>query len=140
MVGLESKWDLTREDMIFVLLGAADKLSDRTLGFEGRRPRRPLRLSVLTTSERGKKLSCTRQLLHLRHSQFLCHCFFEARVTVVYQYRLCLLNDCSSKLMVLSPSYVTATYSLKYRTDCGPQDQKKIKIEFFSNSRIKFQF
>lgn len=49
MVGLESKWDLTREEMMFALLGAVDEVSDRILGLEGRRPRRPLRLSVRTT-------------------------------------------------------------------------------------------
>lgn len=48
MVGLESKWAFTREAMTLTL-GVVDKASDTVLGLEGRRPRRPLRLSVRTT-------------------------------------------------------------------------------------------
>lgn len=48
MVGFESKWDLTRE-VIMLTLGVVDEASATVLGLEGRRPRRPLRLSVRTT-------------------------------------------------------------------------------------------
>lgn len=48
MVGFESKWALTREAMMLPL-GVVDEASTRVLGLEGRRPRRPLRLSVRTT-------------------------------------------------------------------------------------------
>ena len=56
MVGLESKCALTR-DVMMLTLGVVDEASTTVLGLEGRRPRRPLRLSVRTTMARreGKK-------------------------------------------------------------------------------------
>ena len=48
MLGFESKWALTREEMMLTL-EVVDEASDTFLGLEGRRPRRPLRLSVRTT-------------------------------------------------------------------------------------------
>lgn len=58
MVGFESKWALTREAMMLTL-GIVDEASERILGLEGRRPRRPLRLSVRTTKEDSNDRSGT---------------------------------------------------------------------------------
>lgn len=48
MVGFESIWALTREAMMLTGGGVVEA-SPAVLGLEGRRPRRPLRLSVRTT-------------------------------------------------------------------------------------------
>lgn len=54
MLGFESICALTREAMMF-RLGVVDDASTTVLGFEGRRPRRPLRLSVRTTEKARKE-------------------------------------------------------------------------------------
>ena len=54
MTGFESTWALTREAIILTGASLVDR-SDVALGFEGSRPLRPLRLSVLTT-ERNRDI------------------------------------------------------------------------------------
>lgn len=64
MVGFESKWAFTREAMMLTL---GDEGSDTVLGLEGRRPRRPLRLSVRTTTT-GREKSRQSLLLPLHYT------------------------------------------------------------------------
>lgn len=87
-VGFESKWALTRE-AIMLTLGVVDEASATVLGLDGRRPRRPLRLSVRTTSltiptarhfwkrqnwQRFLLLLSTGQSLLARHTYFAFFC------------------------------------------------------------------
>ena len=78
MVGLESMWALTKDAMIFT--GGFEVFESTTFfGFEGKRPRRPLRLSVRTTvgKERGFSvyLSILNQVFH-HHREQECHHLF----------------------------------------------------------------
>lgn len=140
MVGLESKCDLTREDMMFVLLGAADEVSDRILGFEGRRPRRPLRLSVRTTSERGKKLSYTGQLLHLTHSisqQLLLGGHSSSCTPIQALPFTRLLFQSNGSLPIICYSHLRLEVQNRIR---ATRTEKKFRFNYFSNSKIKLKF
>lgn len=136
MVGLESRWALTSEAMMLTL-GVVDEASTGILGLEGRRPLRPLRLSVRTT-KRGQgeehvydsymTLSAfEKQKLYQLMFPFFFNCQCKALVTYVSE----LPGFAAAKLSLRTPicgCHALATASFERVSHC---------ITFFDHSHCK---